>query len=150
MNEHTSEHNAPTELQKQQTDWLTASYSGLFQIALAITRNGLLAEDAVSDAVTSCFEKILSGDIRADNPKQFVAFIHRLVRNKAKNLIGAGAPSRKYSGIAQRDLGREELERETRPDRSYTSLKAGMDGYGDESGADEYEEEEESDDEPTN
>lgn len=92
------------DLRPQQRAWLTEAYSGLQPIAAAITQNIKIAEDVVSIAVLAALTGIELGKCRAQTKPQLFAFVRKIVRNKAKTAIGAGADRMKRRSLCRGDI----------------------------------------------
>jgi DNA-directed RNA polymerase specialized sigma24 family protein len=110
----------PDDLCTQQRDWLSEAYAGLFPIAAAITGNPKIAEDVTSIAVVAALMQVDAGMCRAHTKPQLFAYIRKIVRNKAKTAIGAGADRMKRRSLCRgdvfADLHAENICRKCAPD----------------------------------
>lgn len=95
----------------QQIEWLERAYKPLLAIALRITGNAEMAEEAVSDSVTSGMEQIVDGKCRADEFGRFCAWIRKIVRLRCYSRLKQGSQD------IPTDRGAEALRYELRPDR---------------------------------
>ena len=87
------------DLIQQQRLWLAETFSDLLDIALAITQNLILGEDALSNAVYSMLTQIDRGKVRASQKGQFCAWSRQITRLQSRRIIGGGVTGKKrYNG----------------------------------------------------